>query len=298
MDSGFPRLLVATEAWPNAPGGGAAVIRQMLTGWPTEKLFWWNCFPDREMTFGQKVASHRVAQIPRKLYPILRWRTQKSWLLDRFWVPWATRHFKRTVADLKPEVVWVIPHCWSIPPMARVLPEGETGFHVSIHDYMDIRGAIQKFGERRSRQMAAMSDRLYAAATTRDAICQAMVDDLHLRTGAAGSINRAGLEQEDFDYLAAAPKRNDGPMRIAYAGTIIADETFALFARTLDQIRGRLPRPVVLDFFGDHSYRSRVVRRRLDDGTWKFAGAGIVSGIEGVRLGRFADEADGRRSSL
>jgi hypothetical protein len=257
MTLDFPRLLIATEAWPNAPGGGAAVIRQMLKEWPTEKLYWWSCFPDGEKLFCQAVASHRVAKIPPKLYPNRRWCVQKSWLLERFWTPWAARHFRKTLADLKPDVVWVIPHCWAIPPLARVLPEGNIGFHVSIHDYMDIRGVIEKFGEYRSRQMAAMADKLYASATTRDAICRPMIDDLRTRTGAEGSINRAGLERDDFDYLAVAPERKEGPIRIAYAGTIIAEETFALFARVLGQIRGGLPRPVMLDFFGDHSYRSR-----------------------------------------
>jgi hypothetical protein len=257
MGSGFPRLLVATEAWPNSPGGGVAIIRQVLKGWPTEELFWWSCLSSKEQTFGQKVASHRVAKIPPKLYPNRRWRGQKSWLLEHFWIPWATRHFKRTLAELKPDVVWVIPHCWAIPPLARALVGGRIGFHVSIHDYMDIRGVREKFGERRSRQFAAMADNLYAAATTRDAICRAMVDDLRMRTGADGSINRAGLEQDDFDYLAAASKRNEGPIRIAYAGTIIAEETFALFVQSLGRVRGRLSHPVTLEFFGDHSYRSR-----------------------------------------
>lgn len=257
MTSDFPRLLVATEAWPNGPGGGLAVIRQMLKGWPVENLYWWGCLSREDQISRQKVAVHRVATIPAKLYPNRRWRAQKSWLLERLWAPWATRHFKRTLADLKPDVVWVIPHCWAIPPVARVLSGGKTAFHVSIHDYMEIRGVIEKFGIDRSRRMAAMADHLYASATTRDAICQAMADDLRARTGAVGSINRAGLEQEEFDYLAGAPKRNDGPIRIAYAGTIIAEDTFALFAGALARIREKLPRPVILDFFGDHSYRSR-----------------------------------------
>lgn len=257
MASDFPRLLIATEAWPNSPGGGVAIIRQMLKEWPAENLYWWGCFPEGDRIFGQKVADHRVAKIPAKLYPNRRWRAQKSWLLEQFWVPWATRHFKKTLADLKPDVVWAIPHCLAIPPLARTLPGGTMPFHVSIHDYMDIRGVVQKFGERRSRQMAEMADRLYASATTRDAICRAMVDDLRARTGADGSINRAGLEQADFDYLTITPERKEGPLRIAYAGTIIAEDTFTVFARSLAQIRGRLPQPVSLDFFGDHSYRSR-----------------------------------------
>lgn len=257
MISNFPRLLVATEAWPNSPGGGVAIIRQMLKEWPVEKLYWWGCLPENNRIFGQTVAQHRVAKIPKKLYPNRRWRAPRSWLLERLWVPWAAANFKKTLADLKPDVVWVIPHCWAIPPVAQVLPDSGSEFHVSVHDYMDIRGMIEKIGVHRSRQMAAMVDRLYASATTRDAICQAMVDDLRARTGAVGSINRAGLEQEDFDYLAATPKPNDGPIRIAYAGTIIAEDTFALFASAMARIREKLPRPVTLDFFGDHSYCSR-----------------------------------------
>lgn len=257
MNPDFPRLLVATEAWPNSPGGGAAVLRQMLRDWPVEKLYWWSCFPDRERIFGQTVAAHRVAAIPRRIYPNRRWRSQKSWLLDRFWVPWATRHFRKTLEIFKPDVVWTIPHCMAIPPLARVLPGGRTNFHVSVHDFMDIRGVIEKFGVPRSRRMAAMADNLYASATTRDAICQAMSNDLAVRTGARGSINHAGLEQEDFDYLSAPPGQNDGPIRIAYAGTIIAEDTFGMVARALSQICKKLPRPVILDLYGDHSYRSR-----------------------------------------
>ena len=40
MDSDFPKLLVATEFPPNAAGGGAAVLRQMLKEiQPNEQLF-------------------------------------------------------------------------------------------------------------------------------------------------------------------------------------------------------------------------------------------------------------------
>jgi hypothetical protein len=252
----FPRLLVATEFPPNGAGGGAAIVRQMLKDWPVEKLFWWSCHPDRDELFGQKTASHRVAQIPAKLNPNRRGRALKSWLMDKFWVPRATDHFQNTLETSKPEVVWAIPHGWSIPPMVRVLPQAGIGFHVSIHDYADIQPAIIRFGAPRAAEMAAMADRLYASATTRDAICQPMVDDLRARTKCEGSINHAGLEQEDFDYLATipAPATHNVPIRIAYAGTIIAEQTFRLFVKALDRIRSKVP--LTLEFFGDHSYRS------------------------------------------
>jgi len=255
MTTDFPRLLVATEFPPNGAGGGAAVVRQMLKHWPAEKLYWWSCFPDRNQLFGQKTAAHRVATIPQKLYPNRRGRGLKSWLLETFWVPRASRHLRNTLETLKPDVVWAIPHAQAIPPMMRVLPGAGIGFHVSMHDYMDDRGFGMRFGVERSRRLAAMADQLYAGATTRDAIGRAMLDDLRTRTGRDGLITRAGLEQEDFDYLSHETETQGESTRIAYAGTIVAANEFALVAKVLEQIRRQLPRPVTLEFFGDHSYR-------------------------------------------
>ena len=255
----YPRLLVATEFSPNSKGGGGsgALMRQMLKDWPVDKLFWWSCLPERDEFFGQKTAAQRVALISQKLYPNRRWRAQKLWLLEKFWVPRAARHFQKTLEIFKPEAVWAHPHAWAIPPLARALPSAGMGFHVSMHDYMDTNGFITRFGSRFCTQLAAMADQLYAAAATRDAICRAMVDDLYQRTGRDGPINRAGLEQADFDYLSANPAPDNGPIRIAYAGTIVVEKEFEIFARALAQVRSQLPRPLTLDFFGDHSYRSR-----------------------------------------
>jgi hypothetical protein len=253
----FPRLLVATEFPPNSPGGGAAVVRQMLKEWPAAKLSWWSCDRDPNDLFGRKVTEHRVAAIPPKLYPNRRWAVQKSWLLEKTWVPGAARHLQKTLTDLKPDIVWAIPHGWSISPLARVLPQAGVPFHVSIHDYADARAAIARFGADRVKRMAAMAEQLFAAAATRDAICRALADDLRVRTNRDSSVNRAGLEQEDFDYLSGQVPPPGASIRIAYAGTIIAQETFASFARALAQVRHRLPLPLTLDFFGDHSYRAQ-----------------------------------------
>ena len=187
MTSDYPKLLVATEFSPNGSGGGPAVVRQMLKDWPAENLFWWSCFPDQDRLFGREVARHRVARIPPKLLPSRNWCRQKSWLLGKWWVPWATRHFRKTLATLRPDAVWVIPHGWSIPPVAAVLPEANVGFHVSLHDYMDARGMVLRLGTERSRNLAAGADQLYARANSRDAIGQPMVDDLRGRTGCEGT---------------------------------------------------------------------------------------------------------------
>jgi hypothetical protein len=252
MTGRVPKLLVASESSPNAAGGSGAIIRQMLKDWPAENLFWWSCLPERNHHFGRKVAAHAVALIPRKLYPNIRWRPQKSWLLETFWLPWATRHFRNTLDALQPDVVWVHAHGWSIPPLARALPPAGVGFHVSIHDYADAHEASAP-----SLRLAAGQEQLYASAHTRDAICRPMLDDLRAKTGRDGTIGRAGLEPEDLDFLSRQTVVRDEVIRIAYAGTILVEAEFALFARALARIRRQLPRPVTIEFFGDHSYRTR-----------------------------------------
>jgi hypothetical protein len=149
--------------------------------------------------------------------------------LDTVWTPWAQRHFQRTVAALRPDVVWAIPHGWSIPPLARALPAAGVPFHLSIHDYPDVRSWVDCLGAERCRRMADWVDDLYRHATTRDTVCREMSADIQARTGTPGDINRTGLEPE-----------------------------FALFVAALEKIRARLPRPVALDFFGDHSYQNRA----------------------------------------
>ena len=257
MAQDFPRLLVATEFPPNASGGGPAVVRQMLKGWPVEKLFWWSCLPENGGRFGQKFAAHRVAAIPRKLYPHQRWCEQKSWLLENLWTPWAAGHLRRTLTEFRPDAVWVIPHQWSIPPMIRELSKMPFAYHVSMHDYMDAAGCVARFGVACSSRLAAAADRLYREASTRDAICQPMVEDLRARTGCSGLIARAGLEPEDFDFLEVRLKSPSDKIKIAYAGTILAEDAFTVFVSTVERIRRQLPFAVSLEFFGSHSYRQR-----------------------------------------
>ena len=252
----FPKLLVATEFPPNAGGGGAAIVRQMVKDWPAEKLFWWSCRPDQRQHFGHQVAQHNVAAIPPKWLPSRRWRRAKSWVLESLWVPRAAKHLRQTLAEIKPEVVWAIPHSWSIPPLAQILPGSGTGFHASVHDYPDLKNQIAGLGVRRCQHWAGAVEELYARATSRDAICLAMVNDLRDRTGATGAVARAGLESEDFEYLSGKAAVAQDRIRIAYPGTIIVEKEFTLFVRTLDRIRRKLPRQVSLDFFGDHSYRA------------------------------------------
>jgi hypothetical protein len=253
----FPRLLVATEFPPNGAGGGPAVVRQMLRGWPVEKLFWWSCHREEDQRFGQAVSGHRVAMIPARLYPNRRLTSQKSWLLASFWVGFSAAHLKRTLQLFDPEIVWAIPHHWSIPALHRTLSRVGLRRHVSVHDYPDTANAVARHGLRVSARFSREVDQLYASATSRDAICQAMIEDLKFRTGVFGEINRAGLEAADLEFLSASvPSRTDS-IRVAYAGTILVEPEFEFFATCLERVRSQLRRPLSLDFFGAHSYRDR-----------------------------------------
>jgi hypothetical protein len=256
MNRSWPKLLVVTEFSPNALGGGPSVVRQMLKGWPTERLLWWSCLPDPEPN-EFKVNAHLTATIPRKLYPHSRLVRPKVWLLDHFWSKWATSHLKVAIKQHQPDVVWVIPHQWSILPLAAALPTTKQHYHISVHDY-PVHHAEGKVGLRMTMRLASLLDDLYRQAASRDVICQQMASDLQHRTGrGADEILNAGVEPEDFVYLEGKRSINRNTIKIAHAGTITAEADFTRFVESLARVRNRLQAAIELHFFGAHSYRGR-----------------------------------------
>jgi len=249
------KLLVASEFPPNASGGGPAVVRQMLRGWPIENLDWWSCLPERDDRFGQRVSRHACAGLPAKLLPQRRLTGVKSALLATGWAPLAARHLRQTIHQVQPDAIWVIPHNWSILPLAAILPGAGVGFHVTVQDYVDVHGQVERFGPTRCRRMATLADRLYATATTRDATSHPMIEDLQARTqvGAAQMLH-AGVEEEDLRSLENKTSEPTDEIRIAHAGTILVPREFALFVEAVAQWRARMPRPVSLHLYGSHRY--------------------------------------------
>ena len=264
MTASLPKLLVATEFAPNTSGGGPAIVRQMLRGWPTEKLFWWSCFAGIHADFGQKVAAHTCAFIPKRLYPHYRYRGVKSWLLENIWTRWAAAHLQNVIHRWQPEIIWCIPHGWSIPPLKLALIGIDTPFHASIHDYANINSCVFRFGRELADKMAKAADYLYVNAVARDAISEPMLADLRTRTGCQGTITRAGLEPKDFGYIEGKKETTTEEIRIAYAGSIVGEETFILFVQAMGRLRSKLSKPVTLELFSAHSYRAR----RWFDSSW------------------------------
>jgi len=258
MTRPHPRLLVATEFPPNASGGGPAVVRQMLKEWPADRLAWWSCLPERDRRFGREVAAHRVAEIPARLFPQIRWARPKAWLLERLWTPWATRHLRATIREVQPDVVWAIPHQWSILPLKATLPTSHVGFHVTVQDFADAGLQVARYGAERSRRLGTATDQLYAAATTRDATSHPMIDELHRRTSQdAAQMLHAGLEPEDFAFLEAKHSASRATIRIAHAGTIVVEDVFQRFVGALRGVMAANTQRIELHLFGAHSYASR-----------------------------------------
>jgi glycosyltransferase involved in cell wall biosynthesis len=227
----------------------------MLREWPIEHLGWWSCLPDRDRRFGQEVALHRTARIPARLYPQRRWTRAKSWLMDAVWARWAATHLLRMIREYQPDVIWTIPHLWSVPPLAAVLPQAAVPFHVSVHDFVDAHGMAERIGPERCAVFIRQVEDLYAAGTTCDTICAAMAEDFRQRTSRdADQILRAGIEEEDFSFLAQKVGTPGPVLRIAYAGSILVEKEFALFVAALAVIRPQLPRPVELHLFGSHPF--------------------------------------------
>jgi len=254
------KLLIATDFPPDAPGGGPAVVRQMLKGFSGE-IHWWSCRSAKagSSEFDFKVLSS--ASFPSgKLQPARRWTHLKAWLTEHIWAPLAARSLQKTIRRVQPDCVWAIPHDWSILPLHAVLSSEKfkMNLHVTLQDYPDVHGHAERWGKERVALMAKLQEELYILADSRDATSLPMLDDLVCRLNVQGAqMLHQGLEAEDFDFLEKSQKSNEKleMIRIAYAGTILVEEEFTIFAKMLSELRDR-GLPLRLEFWGAHSYAS------------------------------------------
>jgi len=272
------KLLVATEFPPDAAGGGAAIVRQMLLGFPGE-VHWWSIFSTKSFdAAGLGIISAQSGCPPTKIYPAGRFSQIKARLMRLIWTPFAARGFKQMLESVRPDCVWVIPHDWSIPPIHQVLVGGMLGrreskkagikkdrvvriwegrYHTTIQDYPDAHHHPAHWGKAICRQLNAQQDDLYKLAATRDATSIPMLEDLERRTGFRGTqMLHQGLEKEDFEYLheALCSSQQKKTLKIAYAGTVLVPKEFAAFVAALSRFREFVS--LELHLWGAHSYRN------------------------------------------
>lgn len=254
------KLLVATDFNPCSPGGGPAVVRQMLQGFREagNEIHWWSCRADDSCGAGPRIDSMHRAAIPPRFMPAKVLPRVKAALLEQAWAPWAAKRLAQTIAAITPDCIWAIPHNWSILPLHHVFfsPAGKSvRWHATIQDYPDIHGNVGCWGRGTAARMAWFQREIYRNSTSRDATSLPMLDDLEAATGCAGvQMLHEGLEPEDFAYLDRESEHHRvGHLRIAYAGTILAQREFALFVAALDRLRAK-GSPMTLEFWSAHSY--------------------------------------------
>src|SRR2546429_9770588 len=93
----FPKILFVNELPPDSLAM-ADCVRQLLLGYPADRLAWWYCRVSkvRGLTDLRAGRLHRWP-MPLKLLPLRRPKTLKASVLERLWAPLAARHLSRTV---------------------------------------------------------------------------------------------------------------------------------------------------------------------------------------------------------
>jgi glycosyltransferase involved in cell wall biosynthesis len=254
------KLLLAAVFPPGSAGGDWVLLKHLLRGFDWSRLSWWSMFgqpPDRTTPLGDRLACFNA---PGRLSPNLRWQRTKGLIFESIIVPRAAEHLRDFIRREKPDMLWLISFGWSIPVLHRVVPRLGIPWHFSMHDMPDTAPAVRSLGAGRAARFMQMQRDLYAGATSRNVVCEAMAVEMEKTTGIKPELTlRCSVEPEAMEVLRKPPAlpANPSAIRIGYAGTIIAEETFALFVAALQQIRGELPLPVEIHLFSAHDYKSR-----------------------------------------
>jgi len=257
----FPKILFVHDYRPEARVL-TDLMRQLLLGYPTERLHWWYC---RETALYEKpdlrAARLHAFRMPEKLAPHNRWTAAKSFLLESIWSPLAARHLERTIAVVKPDLVWLLLFGWTIPVVERARFPAGTRIHASLCDMPDTNGMKRVLGAARCQRFMDTAIRLVGQAESRSGGGHGMVEEMHARTGRKdGLVVHSGFEPHHLAALekSAVNRNGDGVIRLAYVGTIISEAGFLDMLAALKAVRAQAPQKVVLEFFGGRNYRSRA----------------------------------------
>ena len=200
-------------------------------------------------------------EIPKWMTPHKRFNDIKCRFFELFYLPLAVSNLRKVIGTEKPDVVWMIPYGFATPVFHRILAMQELPhLHVSIHDMADTNGLIVTIGENRANQFQEKLQDIYVRSQSRDCVTEEMSRELERCTGKkADLIIKYGAEPEQIRSLrdrGGAPK-NDSPdlIRIGYAGSITAPESFAIFVSAIQLVRERLPKPIELHIFSPFSYK-------------------------------------------
>jgi hypothetical protein len=256
----YPKVLFVHDYRPDSLVI-ADLIRQLLRGFPPDKLEWWSCrrtglYPKPDLQAG-KLHEYLITE---KLVPHIRLTALKCLLVENVWAPRAARHLERVIAEAKPDLVTALLYGWSVPVLARVRWPADQRLHLSLWDFPDTNGMKRVLGESRSRRFVSMIHRLVRRANSFDAISPGMLAELRTQTGRQdGLLVHSGFEAHHLAALENAPAdpEQDGVIRLAFVGTIISVAGFMELLAALKTVRLQTTKKVVLEFFGGRNYRSR-----------------------------------------
>jgi hypothetical protein len=268
----FPKILCVNELRPDSLVM-ADCVRQLLVGYPADRIAWWYC---RE-TGARDVADLHVRSLhrwllPARLLPQRRLQALKGAILEHLWVPLAARHLRRTVAEVKPDLIWVLLYGWPILVTRSALStSGRSGtrapgsprfgvrLHTSFWDFPDNADGVRNLGATRAQRMLDAIWHLIRRANSLDGICQPVLEEIKRQTGRDDTILvHSGFEPNHLRVLeSAASSPADNTIRLAYVGTIITEGSFLQMLAALDRVRKSAVKPVVLEFYGARGYRNR-----------------------------------------
>ncbi|MEI6322435.1 MAG: hypothetical protein WCP60_04960 [bacterium] len=259
----YPKLLVAASFRGNTGAGGYPMIEQLLRGWPRDRIIWWYPGKAEKLKEGMCCESFGPGEIPKWMTPHRRFNEIKCRFFELFYLPRAVRNLRKVIRTEKPDVVWMAPYGFATPIFRKVLNKQiKQKLHVSIHDMADTDGLVKKCGRERADSFQSQLEEIYAMSDSRDCVTAEMSQDLERCTGKkADLIIKYGAEPEQIRALreksANPPSETPSVIRIGYAGTVIAEETFALFIRALRSIGDRLQCPVEVHLFSPFSYKNK-----------------------------------------
>src|SRR5262245_45826100 len=101
----FPKILFVNEFAPESLHV-ADLVRQLFLGYPAERIAWWHWREGQMREVRDlKVGSRHFWRLQERLIPNRKFTAMKSVLMERVGVPLAARHLRRTIAEVKPDVV-------------------------------------------------------------------------------------------------------------------------------------------------------------------------------------------------
>ena len=254
-----PGILVVAPFPPDVPGGSPWLFYQLLRGYPRTRVSWWSVSGTAPKHTGERLSVYTQAGLPSRLVPHRRFRMIKGLLMEYCWVPYAAWHLRRFIKKQRPDLLWIIGYGWSIPVLHRVVGQLGIPYHMSVHDMADTDGQVFSLGKKRAEKFQRFMEELYAGASSRDVYSEEIGEELKRVTGRKQDlIIHCGAEPEEIARISEPRNQrpHDGKIRIGYPGTIISEETFALFMEALKLLPKHWLGRVEVNLFGTHSYRN------------------------------------------